>query len=217
MAYPSTAFLQQNFPGLQRLCAGLFYRWPIGIRFDLQGEHPIYLDANHHSYDERYFQEVIQRASDLFKAAFQPTDEVLVIYQKPTAKRQRIRNTEYLLRQLGIAASAIAFQRIDSHYLYGNYGSSWIRMYHATTAAAIPYPKLATAIANQDFGHRTPRTDGDVFFLNLSRDLIFHMYDDRGLDIVAADKSILRPLFETYNSWIMTFDREQVEATFSEV
>ncbi|PJJ59051.1 DUF3885 domain-containing protein [Hymenobacter chitinivorans] len=219
---PSTVFTRHYFPGL-RLSTGLFYQWPIGIRFDLQGEEPIYLEPGHPgyspterlAYNEPYFREVNHRASALFHAAVQPDDEIVLVYQKSMYGRHRIRSRGFLLHQLGISKAQAAFQKIGPPYLYGFHPARWVRMNFTAKAAAIPADAILAAIANQDFGDRSPVIRGDLFFLNLTRGLIFHMYDDRGLDIIAVDKATLQPLFKTYNSWILDYDRAQVEAAFA--
>ncbi|UOQ74484.1 DUF3885 domain-containing protein [Hymenobacter cellulosilyticus] len=221
---PSTAFTQHYFPGLA-LSSGLFYRWPSSIRFDLQGAEPMYLKPGHPgyssnkqlTYNELYFREVTHRASTLFHAAFYPDDEVMLLYQKSAYKRGRIKTTDFLLRQLGINKSDVVFKKIANPYQAIWHLGSWVRMHFATTASTIPVRPILAAIANQDFRGRSPVIHGDVFFLNVSRGLIFHMYDDRGLDILATDQATLQPLFDTYNSWILDYDRARIEQTFAPV
>lgn len=40
------------------------------------------------------------------------------------------------------------------------------------------------------------------------------MYDDRGLDLIAADKESLRSIYEKYNDWILDNDIEQIQKLF---
>jgi hypothetical protein len=40
------------------------------------------------------------------------------------------------------------------------------------------------------------------------------MYDDRGLDIIAADKETLRPIYLTFNNWILEHDRKEIDKQF---
>jgi len=53
-----------------------------------------------------------------------------------------------------------------------------------------------------------------VYFLDKTNFVLFHLYDDRGLDLVAADKELLRPIFEHFNNWILDYDKEQINKTF---
>ncbi|WCR25026.1 DUF3885 domain-containing protein [Paenibacillus thiaminolyticus] len=44
--------------------------------------------------------------------------------------------------------------------------------------------------------------------------MIYHLYDDRGCDVICADVDPLRPLYEEFNDWILDYDREKIEALF---
>lgn len=55
----------------------------------------------------------------------------------------------------------------------------------------------------------------DVFFINVSKNFIFFIYDDRGCEVVAADKEILRPLYEKYNAWLDEWNREEIDRLFA--
>ena len=68
-----------------------------------------------------------------------------------------------------------------------------------------------------DFPPRQPRlkflSDEQIFIINIDKRLIFNMYDDRGLDIIAKDKETLRPLYRKFNDWILDCDREKINRT----
>jgi hypothetical protein len=40
------------------------------------------------------------------------------------------------------------------------------------------------------------------------------MYDDRGLDVIAAELNTLRPMFESFNDWILDNQRHRIELRF---
>src|SRR5699024_3600191 len=46
--------------------------------------------------------------------------------------------------------------------------------------------------------------------------MLYHLYDDRGLDLVAKDKNKLYPLYETFNDWILDYDREAIGRIFKD-
>jgi hypothetical protein len=62
--------------------------------------------------------------------------------------------------------------------------------------------QLFLAIANQDHG-RTPAVRGRVYILDPLAELLFHMYDDRGLDIIATSTMSLIPLYKPFGGWII--------------
>ncbi|GAB3288377.1 hypothetical protein GCM10027348_04000 [Hymenobacter tenuis] len=53
-----------------------------------------------------------------------------------------------------------------------------------------------------------------MFFLNQRTGLAFHMYDDRGLDILGPDVASLRPLYDTYSHLLLDYDRPQMDRLF---
>ncbi|MCM3758514.1 DUF3885 domain-containing protein [Sporosarcina aquimarina] len=84
----------------------------------------------------------------------------------------------------------------------------------------IRYQQLLQAICYEDFAHpstilkNNPSSGVEVYFINVTGNLIYHLYDDRGCDILAADKHDLRFLYETYNDWILDYDRNVIDETF---
>jgi hypothetical protein len=64
-------------------------------------------------------------------------------------------------------------------------------------------------IANADHA-KTPSVSGLVYFLNPATAMIVHMYDDRGLDMIAATREALTPIYRTFSEWVLDFDRERI-------
>nr|WP_255408182.1 DUF3885 domain-containing protein [Sporosarcina sp. P3] len=44
---------------------------------------------------------------------------------------------------------------------------------------------------------------------------MYHLYDDRGCDIIAADKESIRYLYEQYSDWILDYDKREVDKVFA--
>lgn len=66
--------------------------------------------------------------------------------------------------------------------------------------------KLLMQIILTDFpsqGGGYSEFESSVFFFDSPKNILFHPYDDRGVDIVASNKETLFPLYEKYNSWIL--------------
>lgn len=226
-------FLSENFKGLE-LRQPLFYSWNWGLRFDLQmGE--IYnwtrtiVDADGNSirevgdkFNEEYFKEVVRRASTIFQTAFNNSGNVIFVLIEYKYKRRKIRFPNYSFRQIeGLEKSKIVytkrklFYETDDKFDIRNMALIKVR------AEQINYTNILTAIGNTDFEPRQPRLDKygvftskEIYFLNLDRKLIFHMYDDRGLDIIAADRETLRPIYKIHNDWILDYDRKQIDKQF---
>ncbi|HRR09642.1 MAG TPA: DUF3885 domain-containing protein [Rhodothermales bacterium] len=205
-------FLNDNFKGL-RLRKPLFYSWNLGLRFDLQvGETGM----------GEYFQEVTRRASTIFQTAFDNSDKVFLVFMDYKYKRRKIRFSNFTFKQIdSLEKTEISYSK--EFQLYESGGKFDIRNIAIIklTADRIDYKNILTAIGHNDFPQRQPRlgqngflTDKEIYFVNIDKKFIFHMYDDRGLDIVSADKEILRPIYKKHNDWILDYDREQIDKQF---
>jgi hypothetical protein len=40
------------------------------------------------------------------------------------------------------------------------------------------------------------------------------MYDDRGMDLIAASRSGLQTIYDEYKNWVLDYDRKRIEETF---
>ena len=207
-------FLSDNFKRL-RLRKPLFYSWDFGLRFDLQvGDTNI----------DEYFKEVTKRATTIFETAFVKSDNVFLIFMDYKYRRRKIRFSNFLFQQIDrLTKTAVSYSK--EKRLYEPYDKLDIRNIAIikTTAQEINCANILTAISHTDFGARQPRLDQnsfftakEVYFVNIDKKLIFHMYDDRGLDIIAADKETIRPIYTKYTDWILDYDREQIDKQFRE-
>jgi Domain of unknown function (DUF3885) len=61
--------------------------------------------------------------------------------------------------------------------------------------------RLFDAIANQDHG-RTPSVRGRVHILDTGAEILLHMYDDRGMDVIASSTAPLIALKNSFGPWI---------------
>jgi hypothetical protein len=76
--------------------------------------------------------------------------------------------------------------------------------------------ELLKAASNEDFPLK-PKFGGysidypDVFFVNITKDIIFFVYDDRGCEVIALEANRIRSLYEKYYDWVEEVDRERIE------
>lgn len=55
-----------------------------------------------------------------------------------------------------------------------------------------------------------------VFWVWSNSNIMFHLYDDRGADLVAAEKSAIKNVYLRFNQWILKCDRENIESIFED-
>lgn len=205
-------FLDDNFKGL-RLRKPLFYSWNFGLRFNLQ--------VGGTDTDE-YFLEVTRRASTIFKTAFSDSDNLFLVYMDYGYKRRKIRFLNFIFKQIdSLLKTEITyskeFQLYEPDDKFDIRNIAIIKL----TTDRIDYKNILTAIGHTDFPQRQPRLDHkgfltgkEIYFVNIDKKLIFHMYDDRGLDIISAHKETLRPIYQKHTDWILDYDRKQIDKQF---
>lgn len=203
-------FLKDHFKGL-RIHTPLFYNWDKALRFDLQVGEP--------NTDE-YFEEVIRRSTELFKSVFEPKDSVFLVLIDYKYKRNKLRSSNFIFQQIeDLNKLEIAYSK--AHRLYEQNDKLDIRNIAVIKSRTerINFQNILKAIGNTDFPQRQPRLDKsgvltskEIFFLNIDKKVIFHMYDDRGADIIASDIETLRPIYDSYNNWLLQYDLEKMNS-----
>jgi hypothetical protein len=202
-------FLDNHFPGL-KIRTPLFYNWDKALRFDLQvGETNI----------DEYFEEAQRRSNELFEAVFQPSDSIFIVLMDYKYKRGKLRPRNFVFRHIeDLNTSEISYSKACG--LYEPNDKLDIRNIAVIKSKTerIDYRNILTAIGNTDFPQRQPRLDKsgvltskEIFFLNINKKAIFHMYDDRGTDIIASDIETLRPIYHRYKEWLLQYDIERME------
>jgi len=184
----------------------LFYHWSIGLRFELQ-------TATVYESEEEYFAQTVSRAVALFEEIFLPDDEIIIVCQSLRFKRAKLGFGNYCFKQIDhLQRSEVAFKKLKR--FYGNEQGN--RAIFKVNAKRIDYKNILTAKANMDFPPRQPSLGLEIYFISLRNKVIFNMYDDRGVDIIASDKQSIAKLYWKYNSWLLDYDREAMDKVFRE-
>jgi len=84
-----------------------------------------------------------------------------------------------------------------------------------TSVAKINVENIFKGIANKEMGF-SPSITQIIWFVNLNKEVAFYMYDDRGCLLFSNNRDILKPLYHKYSSWLVNYDRETFNASFSD-
>ncbi|PRS48353.1 hypothetical protein C6Y00_13035 [Bacillus sp. GBSC66] len=213
MSHKTNRFLKNHFPDLI-LTPSLFYQWPFGLRFEVAdwslGEESVVLEK------------AGDRALKIVRYAFDPEDDILfvtdvytqheheltkqklLVYQKYVRQQVRNRLRHELLtyvrpeldEPLTLERFTLTFQLQD-----------------------IRLRPLLQAICQEDFYAPNQIMNGklgyEIYLINLTKQMIFHLYDDRGCDLIAADAERLRPVYEGLQHWLLDYDRAQMDRLFA--
>jgi hypothetical protein len=198
-------YMKEKFPELE-LKPALFYQWPIGIRFELgYGSH-----ENSSYLHSPYLLTAYQRATTLFEALHAQDDDILLVVHSDADKRTGV-FTRYLKNKK--LRFNVTQQTISSVFSEDDDGFEMQQFVLKCKKSDFNYHSLIKAICNHEMGIK-PRLYQRIYFLNLNKETIFHIYDDRGCDLIATSPNAIQKIYQTYNSWILNYDRNKIDQVF---
>lgn len=205
--------LQGDFAGIE-LKSPLFYNAPVGIRFEAGGDIIV---------PENRIQQVKLRATTLFNAVNQDNDDIYFVLFVDSWDDHPISSFESdVLKVFETFINGVDVKRVfkkEQNYRYQDTDEDddtvTIRYCTKLKARNLNIDDLILAVTNRTIGNEVSSIVGDIFLVNETRSVIFYLYDDRGLDIVAKNKETLNSIYEQYNDWILDFDRERINEIFA--
>ena len=200
----------------------LFYSWEYGIRFEIS------MPWVEHE-DRSNLQQIKERSTGIFNLVFQDTDEILLITdihcekndtflrKRPTNVYKKYVKSKELLKTLKHNILPNVFSEDDDEDYEDMVTHRFVL---SCKKSDIRYHQLLSAISYEDFPHptrilkRNYSSGYDIYFVNVTKKMIYHLYDDRGCDVIAANKEDLRQLYVDCNDWILDYDRDQIDQLF---
>lgn len=208
-------YMQGNFPNLE-LRPPLFYNWEIGIRFELGVDY----NSTYAYKNSPYLKGVYKRAITLFEALHSPNDDIYLVMDVndfadgKTSKRKLNIFSKYVKEKAVL--SKVQKNTIPYIFPEDNLGGKYRthRLILKCKITDFEYKPMLKAICNQDMGIK-PSISHRVYFINRNKNTIFHVYDDRGCDLLATTPETIRDMYEDYVDWILDYDRERIDKVFN--
>lgn len=192
-----------NNMGIHRIPGPTFYQAKYGLRFEMGVGEPT---------DERFriipthFEEAIYRALSIYQAT-EPYDILRINVWLDSEHESEIPN---YFTSLGLPECDESY--IETHYSDG-YEYQIKACYWDLRKLTFNWEQLFRDIVYTDF-EEPHFLASNVFFLNTKAEILYHLYDDRGLDVVAIDKMTLQPIYQNYHTWLLDYDREAMKKVF---
>lgn len=191
------AFLAHTLPGF-RLRPGGYGEWPY-LRFELGDDVPL-------RPAKPRVDQATGRAALLFEAAFDESDEGFLSFTRWGGEEDDI-----VLPMLW-AADATPFERtVGTDFYEEGKDTPFVSFTAALKPRTLDYCSIFRAEANRELG-LAPVLGGLVYFVNVTRPLVFHMYDDRGAILFAPRVATLMPLYERFAAWLVDHWRSEIDA-----
>lgn len=200
-------YIESNFPNLTS---------DLHLRFELG-------DPYKNGTEERINQ-VVTRVTTLFEEVFKP-DDFIYLYIKDWDVTEDImfgNNTPEYLYDL------LSKQNIEEETLFDideDYDELTVQTIEIkneykvkfvfSRLTSISYKEILEGIGNYEQG-RDPSIGESVYFISTEKNIIFHMYDDRGCDVFGLNKDTLVPLYHKFRKWILDYNRIEIDDAFEE-
>lgn len=198
--------------GVNELPQALFYSFDHALRFELGGasvgtDRPM----------RRFFQ-AYQRSVAVSQRFFENSSDVFVLlssYGMEQPDKKRLKN----LKLCGIKRSESQYvhktpQQDDDHI--AAFGCDIFRHWDIAklkdrqTISEILWLGIARemGIKPSFFGSTT------AYLVDPDKGLVLHLYDDRGMDLIAIEKAPLKDLYLNFNDWLLRYDLTRMKVMF---
>ncbi|QDR64712.1 DUF3885 domain-containing protein [Mammaliicoccus sciuri] len=159
-----------------------------------------------------YFLTVYKNAINIFEELFSPSDSinlvhVVYVYNKPYKKTNIIKKfTSLTIDELSYFKEYIKTN--DDNIMCEAFSYNCSRK-------DIKYKKLLKAISNQDFKGLVPNINQDynyseIYIINNTKNLIYHLYDDRGLWVAFYKSEDYLLYSKKYSHLILDIDNDEI-------
>jgi hypothetical protein len=171
--------LGKLFPNLS-LGGEILHQGPFGMKFDIGPAH-------------------IDRAVAIFNAVFQRAEEIVLLSEDSSWQADTTR--WYELFALPDLLHSSETPRVRSYKVHRPEEEDYVVLWAVIRPSTLSAERLFQAIANQDHG-LTPSVRGRVHIVDPAAEVLLHMYDDRGMDVIATSVTPLRALKSSFPSWV---------------
>ena len=212
-----STILSEQFPDL-KLQKPLYYNWESSIRFEIgPPEVSLWKSRENALLNEEYFSVALHRATEIFNKAFSPDDEIEIIHQRFSDGRQKLKKNNFISRHIfPKAIYETASEKLQNIYEIEYKQHHWHRLtYSNLRTIDIDCNAILQASINLDFSCRGETYIGECYFINKSKGIILHIYDDRGMDVLGAEKCSIKSLYEEFNQWILDYNRDEIDTVFT--
>lgn len=204
--------MEESYRNLM-LVPNFYHKWDFGIHVELGRGHDQLTDKG--NIKRRRFDKAYRQVSQILPLLFEKDDDVIVVVQSFPDETKRTVYPHFFQRYIK-----------DQRKKYGVHLQefNWVdeediipvqQMELFCKAGDVKWEPLCKALIHEDFYSLKPRLRRkhslfapDVFFINTRTQCIFHLYDDRGCEIINADPSLHESLLQAIRSLKLCAEEE---------
>jgi hypothetical protein len=186
----------------------LFYSYPGGLRFELSEPGGV-VDQ---------FLTALRKATKICNDIFHGEDELVVCLRAYSDASHFIHRPELrALRSAGILIPTTrSIWREDiaaDEWCSADQPEYWINL-----AFKLPICHLETLLWGalaKDLAPIQPQFNCILYLFNLPQGVVVFPYDDRGMDVVGPNETLLRQLYCQHQEYLLDYDRAEMDSTFA--
>ncbi|GLC88821.1 DUF3885 domain-containing protein [Lysinibacillus piscis] len=200
-------FMQKYYNGLM-LWSNTYHYWHTGIHVELGHNGGIDQTHNDHKRSLTKFHILYQQVAEMSALLFKETDEVIVVVNSYPYLAQKTVYPNFFRRYVKDQKKKYKVRLQDHHWQYDEDTVFVQQMELFCKVSDLKLALLLKTCIHEDFRHQSPRLNSrhsmfapDVFLINVRTKSIFHLYDDRGCEIMNVDRTWHKHLVDYLAEW----------------
>jgi hypothetical protein len=164
-----------------------------------------------------YLDTVYKKAITVFENSHEPEDDIflLVVNYGSSHKKNRYKKVKVFDRYIKDKNLRRKMHVVKTNWYDSDYDEEQVTYSYLLKCryTELHYRQLLKAIAHTDFLIH-PYISNQCFFINTTKHTIYHMYDDRGLDLVGESKESIKDIYNSFSNWVLDYDRKAIDESF---
>ena len=202
--------------GKRELAPSLFYDFEYGLRFELE-------DTSFYKNNISRFIHAFERAKIIINdILFQNNNNIIILISNFGLSRREERNKKFIktLTQVELPLSTLKYigkveQNNKTHIK--EFGEDLFQHWYCLDLHK-KYTDTILWLSLTKYMPISPKlTHENIYIVDFNRKIICHIYDYRGMDVIAIQSDELLPFYSKFDNWLFNYDREKMDANFSSV
>lgn len=191
----------------------LFSHAPFALRFEIGHEKPLFLvDSSQKERvpNPRYLESAAKRAEAIYRALPEAPDLLCIeVYPEEASCKEAVKAEHAWISELIFQPDEVREYQLEEE------GNPYVvrRFFWDLKERNFSPLPLLREIIRADLGGITELVSS-VCFGSCERKYLYHVYDDRGADLVSAERESIEPLYRAFESWLLAYNRTEMDRMF---
>ena len=197
--------------GMDELTHPIFYNSPIGIRFNIgDNGSEVYIDKSgeEFSVNSNYVTACLERSLKIYHSLKSGPD--LLAIAGYLCENETVEN---FISSIVSATDLTQPNEIKSEIIHDD-EDEFIHVFLFWNLNDFKPHNILEEIITADLGSGNNFLTSAVYFICTNDNVLFHLYDDRGADLVADKKEKIQHFYYELNDLILDYDREKIDDIF---